>query len=190
MKTLLSALAWIAANPDTACGILLAALSVLSGVLRALGKVTAAKWCGTFSIDVGRGVEWIKNNPVLAKRIATLGIAKPASKTLALLALFISVTTVNCGPKAQPVTALDAAKTAIILTDDALTVGITASSDDDAPRLIALVPYVEAAARAVRDGQDACPSLPSLAIVATELRCDRCVVAIDFAKKELSCPQP
>jgi len=107
---------------------------------------------------------------------------------LAGLALAVALASA-CAPKVAPVTALDAAKTAIVLTDDALTVGINVSSDEDAPRLIALVPYVEAAAHAVRDSQDACPSLPRLAIVATELRCDRCRTAIDFARKELSCPQ-
>lgn len=52
---------YVQQNIDTIGAITIGVLSVLSGVFELLGKTAASRMCGTFVVDVGRIVRWIKS---------------------------------------------------------------------------------------------------------------------------------
>ena len=93
-----------------------------------------------------------------------------------------------CAPAKSP-TATDVATTAIVLTDDALTVAIAVQPEgfDRAPWR-ARVELLEQAADAVENSQSLCPHLPAVRAIAEAVACTKCLTAIELAKESLKCP--
>jgi hypothetical protein len=181
MQTIQTILSYTVDHWDRITLIISALSGVLGGILELLGKSSASKWFGTVSVfDWARVLRWVK-------WIRDLSAARKQASVRAAMSAVLILACVGCGPAKAP-TAIDAAKAAIVLTDDALSVAITTADDATATKLVELVPKVELAARAVRISADACPTLPDLAEVAVALKCDKCSVAIELAKKELACP--
>lgn len=93
-----------------------------------------------------------------------------------------------CAPAKSP-TAIDVATTAIILTDDALQVAITAQPKGfDLAPWRARVVLLEQAADAVENSQSLCPHLPAVRAIAETIACTKCLTALELAKEGLKCP--
>lgn len=102
--------------------------------------------------------------------------------------LAVTLLLASCAPQAKSPTATDVATTAVILTDDALAIAIAVQpSGFDREPWRARVAALKAVADTVESGGQVCPLMPSLASVATDIGCSKCLVAIVAAKEALKC---
>lgn len=93
-----------------------------------------------------------------------------------------------CSPAKSP-TATDLATTAIVLTDDALTIAIAVQPKGfDRTIWEDRVAWLERAAYAVENSRSICPYISSLHAIASGIKCAKCTLAIDAAKEQIKCP--
>lgn len=108
----------------------------------------------------------------------------------ALLILAFGPLACSAAPAAKAPTVLEAATVAINLTDEALAAAIDADTDTSVGHSnawLGRVVILEAAARAVRTGEDACTVLPTVGSLAAEIKCKPCAKAVDVATRALGC---
>lgn len=184
MATLFSILVFAQTNQASILAIQQGLFSALAAFFRLTKFTKTSKFFGTFAcVDGGRIVNWIG---VLIKLINASRLVNKAKANVALLFIALSLTACGSTKPAEYPTPVEIATAAVNLTDDALSAAIYTEPEKSwLPSVMA----IEAARNTIKVRGDICDALPSVQLVSSAIKCDKCFALISTAKEALSCPQ-
>jgi len=176
MATLFSILVFIQTNQASILAIQQGLFSALSALFQLLKCPKTSKFFGTFAVDGGRIIRWIGG----------LNVTQKFKANVALLFIALNLTACVATKPAEYPTPVEVATAAVNLTDDALSTAIYAEPKKNwLPSVMA----IESARNTIKVRGDICDALPSVQLVSSAIKCDKCFALISTAKEALSCPQ-